>query len=176
MNRYQLLSIILALTMMFLLTSPKYAYAQNGGETTIISNMLSGTCRVVGPVIEVIQGPEEGRILPESVGINVPYESKINLNLSKGTIENIDLVLRFSSGEIDFEADDVEAEICGPSEDSCVYDNFNKGCALEGDDLVCRHLVEELTGETNYYWLRITIVESKWAGKSFNYSLTLEVS
>ena len=108
MNRYQLLSIILALTTMFLLTSPKYAYAQNGDETAIISNVLSGTCRVVGPVIEVIQG-YDGRILPESVGINVPYESKINLNLSKGTIENIDLVLRFSSGEIDFEADDVEA-------------------------------------------------------------------
>ena len=177
MNRYQLLSIILALTTMFLLTSPKYAYAQNGDETAIISNVLSGTCRVVGPVIEVIQG-YDGRILPESVGINVPYESKINLNLAEGTIEDIYLVLRFNSSEIIFEADDVWAQICKSPDDTCTYGNFSENCIVDPGtgDLICRHLIGELTGTENYYWLKITIVESKWAGKSFNYSLTLEVS
>jgi hypothetical protein len=145
-----------------------------------ISNVVTGTSTVIAPTIEVVQGYDGNKLLPPAVGINVPYYPRINISLEAGRIYNVYLVLNFTSSQIAFQPDDVEAKICVPAGDSCVYQPFSEGAIVtSGNVLVIKHKLDVIgSGAVLFkktYYLNITIVESAWMGKTFSYALGLAV-
>ena len=135
-----------------------------------ISNIIEGECSVAAPMIEVIEpceGCGEGRILPETVGINEEYVSKINVSLAAGIIHNVNIIILFTSDEISFTESDVTIEMIWES--GSKWDTFS--CGLRDGSLLCNYNIGDLQGVSNVYELHITIKSEEWLDKDFSYEL-----
>ena len=139
-----------------------------------ISNIIEGECHVAAPVIEVIQpceGCGDGRILPETVGINKPYMSKIKVSLAAGEINDVNIIILFTSNDIEFTEGDVSIEATLDFSDGHQEWSPFTCDVKEGNKLLCNYYIETFKEGYCNCTIKITITSEEWLDKDFNYEL-----